>query len=301
MSVGAILTEEPIDRRSLDGRAMRRAFAQFGARHVDVISGTVVTRDLAYGPDAAHRLDVFSPSRESVTSHPVLLFVHGGGFVGGDKREPGLPFWDNIGHWAANNGLVGVTINYRLAPESRWPGGAEDVDAAVRWITEHADDFGADGRRIILVGQSAGATHVAGAIAQDVAGGLDRMASVRAVVLVSGIYEPASAEKNHLHGAYFGGDPSVWDRASTLPALATGTVPLWVCLSQYDPQDFEQQFVRLLDEHRQESGNLPRFVQFEGHDHLSAVLSVGLDDDPLGRTLREAINSVATRAEGEVV
>ena len=57
-------------------------------------------------------------------SRPVLVFVHGGGFTGGNKSTPGSPFYDNVPLWAARNGLVGVNITYRLAPQHPWPAGA---------------------------------------------------------------------------------------------------------------------------------------------------------------------------------
>ncbi len=81
-----------------------------------------VTRDQRYGPDERHRLDLFSRGRPSRA--PVLVYVHGGGYVMGDKTSPGSPFYDNVGHWAAQQGWIGVTMTYRLAPKHRWPSGA---------------------------------------------------------------------------------------------------------------------------------------------------------------------------------
>src|SRR6478752_1214076 len=86
------------------------------------------TRDIAYGPHERHRLNLFRPAGD--TPAPCLLFVHDGGFVMGDKGEPGAPFYNNIGAWAQEQGIVAATMNYRLAPEVRWPAGREDVTAA---------------------------------------------------------------------------------------------------------------------------------------------------------------------------
>ena len=74
-----------------------------------------VHRDVVYGPDPRHRLDIFVPSA-GVRRAPVLVFVHGGGFVMGDKGAPDAPFYNNVGLWAARSGCIGVTITYRLAP-----------------------------------------------------------------------------------------------------------------------------------------------------------------------------------------
>jgi alpha/beta hydrolase fold len=107
-----------------------------------------VDRDLAYGDHERHRLDVHTAGDESSTADhgaPVLVFVHGGGFVGGDKHVPGMPMYDHIGAWAVRNGWVGVTITYRLAPDHTWPSGAQDVAAAVQWVrgnvAEHDPEF----------------------------------------------------------------------------------------------------------------------------------------------------------------
>ena len=80
--------------------------------------GVTVERDVKYGPAERNRLDVFMPSVTG-TKRPVLIFVHGGAFIGGDKRTaPDSPFYDNIMLWAVKNGFVGVNTTYRLAPQS---------------------------------------------------------------------------------------------------------------------------------------------------------------------------------------
>ncbi len=56
-----------------------------------------VIRDLRYGDDERHRLNVFQAKGAAKAARPVLVFVHGGGFIGGDKSMPGMPFYDNVG------------------------------------------------------------------------------------------------------------------------------------------------------------------------------------------------------------
>ena len=70
-------------------------------------AGVKVERDIKYGPAERHLLDVFAPET-AAGNRPVLIFVHGGAFVGGNKRNPGSPFYDNIMLWAAMSGFVGV-------------------------------------------------------------------------------------------------------------------------------------------------------------------------------------------------
>jgi acetyl esterase/lipase len=80
-------------------------------------TGLKVLRDAKYGPDARNLVDIFATADAS-GARPVLMFVHGGAYVGGNKRPPGSPFYDNVMVWAARNGMVGVNVEYRLAPQS---------------------------------------------------------------------------------------------------------------------------------------------------------------------------------------
>jgi acetyl esterase/lipase len=83
---------------------------------------------------------------------PAVLTIHGGGYVIGsyDMDDPLLD------RWSPGLGLVGVSVDYRLAPETPYPGPLEDCYAALRWTHEHADELGVDAGRIGLYGLSAG-------------------------------------------------------------------------------------------------------------------------------------------------
>src|SRR5947208_856427 len=75
--------------------------------------GVSVERDVAYGPAPRNLLDVFTPARPESQGMPVVVFVHGGAFVGGNRRTgPGSPFYDNVMLWATQHGMVGVNITY---------------------------------------------------------------------------------------------------------------------------------------------------------------------------------------------
>src|SRR4029077_15553704 len=92
-----------------------------------------IDRDLAYGAAPRHRFAV-PPAGDGRGGRPVFVFVHGGGFVRGDKHTPGSPQYDLVGAGAVRHGYVGVTMTYRLAPGHVWPAGAQDVAAAVGWL-----------------------------------------------------------------------------------------------------------------------------------------------------------------------
>ncbi|AKS30929.1 carboxylesterase/lipase family protein [Mycolicibacterium goodii] len=113
-------------------------------------------------------VDVWAPRTDTVRRHPVLVFVHGGGFVSGSTRSP---LYD--GSAFARDGVVLVTVTYRLgiagfldiagAPRNR---GLLDVLAALRWVRDNIAAFGGDPDNVTLFGQSAGATLTAAALTQ---------------------------------------------------------------------------------------------------------------------------------------
>lgn len=102
-------------------------------------------------------LDIARPKGQS-KDLPVVLLVHGGGWVGGGPRD--YRFMQNA---LAQQSYVAISIDYRLAPDSVFPAPVEDVKCAVRWIRENAHAQRMDTRRIVAIGASAGA-HLVGMI-----------------------------------------------------------------------------------------------------------------------------------------
>lgn len=246
---------------------------------------SAIERDKTYGPDPRHRLDLHLPA-EPGEPRPVLLFVHGGGFVGGDKHTPGMPHYDHIGRWAVDNGLLGVTMTYRLAPAHQWPAGADDVAAAVAWVRANIAEHGGDPNRIVLSGHSAGATHVACYLARN-----QRPAGIVGAALLSGIYDLETAERNEILTAYFGADPATYPAQSPLPGLVEAAVPRLYSVAELNPVDFHRQAARIVDAHVARHGEVPPFVWVRGHNHISEIASLGVDD-----TLGEALRRFVERA-----
>lgn len=237
-------------------------------------------RDATYGPDPRHRLDVFSPG---AGSRPVLVFVHGGGFTGGDKTRPGVFYYDNIGAWAARQGLVGVTITYRLAPAHTYPAVAEDIAAALAWVARNIAAHGGDPTRIVLMGQSAGAAHVADYLALHA-----QAPGVAAAALISGVYDPSRFPPGPPERAYYGTDPSLYSARAAAPRLSRLGIPLLVTIAELEPQGFRDQGAAL---HRL----LPAatFMDLPGHNHFSTVFDIGSADTGLS----DAILALAHRSQ----
>jgi triacylglycerol lipase len=239
----------------------------------------LVVHDLAYGPDPRHCLDLFL--RPDAADAPVLVFVHGGGFVMGDKRLPKLPFYENVGMWAADQGWIGCTINYRLAPDHMWPSGAQDIARALAWLLGNIASYGGSPRRIVLMGQSSGATHVASYLALPQVhppGG----PGIAGAVLVSGHYDPAVASPNPYHLAYYGTDRDRYPDFSMVQGLVCTNVPLCFAVSEYDGIDYRRQAAAVVGAFGKARGDIPRIHWLPGHNHLSPVLAIGTSYDALG-------------------
>jgi triacylglycerol lipase len=252
--------------------------------------GVRVTRDVSYGPAERNRLDIFSADGATGT-RPVLIFVHGGGFTGGDKSMPGSPFYDNVPLWAARNGMVGVNVTYRLAPKSPWPAGAEDVGLAVRWTIENIARYGGDPARIFLFGHSAGATHVGtyAAMPQFQDG---RGPGIAGLILTSGIYDLSTFPLSDNHRTYAGEDPSLYAARSPIEGLRRLSVPSLVVYAELDPEPFIPQYENLVAAMEAAPGGKPRTLRLAQHSHLSLGFAIGTDDTALTDAILDFVKSV---------
>lgn len=113
-------------------------------------AGTKAYRDVAYVPDGHERqkLDLFVPPGDG--PKPLVIWIHGGAFVMGDKRgrSPAFPL--------LGEGFAVASINYRLSQHAVFPAAVEDAKAAVRFLRKHAGEYGVDPDRFGAWGASAG-------------------------------------------------------------------------------------------------------------------------------------------------
>ena len=235
--------------------------------------GVKVEREVKYGPADRHLLDVFTPETAS-SRRPVLIFIHGGAFIGGNKRtNPTSPFYDNIMLWAVHNGFVGVNATYRLAPQSPYPAGAEDLAAVVAWVTGKIGERGGNPARIYLMGHSAGAVHVANYVSHPEFykvkdGGL------AGAVMVSGIYDLNASPLGDPEIAYFGSDPSRYAERSSLQGLLATKIPLMIAAAELDPPRFVEQFNLLKQATCKGPNGCARSAMVPQHSQMSEVYAI---------------------------
>jgi len=250
---------------------------------------TIEEVDIEYGPDPRHRLDLYR--EQNLKDAPVFVFVHGGGFIMGDKRSDMSPFYRNVGDYAARHGWIGVVPTYRLAPAHQWPAGPEDLKRVIEWIKAEVADYGGDPERIILSGQSAGAVHAASYIAHRefhaVPGG-----GLAGAVLMSGLYDTVAVTPNDNHLAYYGTDPAKYAAANCMPGLLETPVPLCFTVSEFDPPAFQQEAARLVGAWGAARGEFPAMHYLSGHNHLTPTQSMGSPEKDVEELVADFVRRV---------
>ena len=238
------------------------------------------SRGLRYGDSEANVLDVAASSTKADTPRPVLLFVGGDTFTG-DRAAPDLSrkIQDQAMCFAARNDMIGVRVNYRLAPAATWPKGATDVAAALSWVHGNIDLFNGDAREIVAVGYGAGAFHVATLLAHPELQA-DR-ADVAAVVLVSGIYR-AGKDASDSEKAYLGTDAGQYDSRSVFPGILNVDEPIVLAWAADDPAGIVAQG-ETLKKTMCGAGHCPRLTLLHSRDGIAAAF--GLDGS--GNSLAE--------------
>ncbi len=107
--------------------------------------------DIQYGPDPVeNKLDVYRP-KNAQGKIPVIVSVHGGGWVYGDKE-----LYQFYGMTLAQRGFAVVNFTYRLAPEVKFPAPLEDTNNVISWMYENQEEYGLDMDHVFMVGDSAG-------------------------------------------------------------------------------------------------------------------------------------------------
>lgn len=157
MAAGAVLSAPGAQAQA----SARDLYPQVRAKFAD---GVVGLPDLAYATYTGYqplKLDLYLP-KPSKQKHPLVMYVHGGSWIGGTSRRAGtFENWPGVLASIAARGYVVASINYRLAGEAKFPAPAQDVKAAIRWVRQNADKYGVDPSRVVIWGGSAGG-HLAG-------------------------------------------------------------------------------------------------------------------------------------------
>jgi len=198
-------------------------------------------RNVDYVPQADYRngkdrLDLYIP--DGLTDAPVILSLHGGVLMAGDRREEGV-----VGQRLAAAGYLTAIPSYRLSPEVSHPAHIQDVAAAFAWVKRNIRQYGGDPDRIIVIGHSAGA-YLAMLLATDsryLAAHQLSPHDIKGVVPVSGFFwveKPGVAPDRPTE--IWGTDPGTWIDASPAHHLRADLPPVLLIDTDGD-EDWRQQ------------------------------------------------------------
>ena len=116
---------------------------------------------IAYGSAPRQRLDVYTPESGASANRPVVVYFFGGAWQSGHRSDS-----RGVAQALAAHGIVTIAADYRIYPDTVFPGFLDDPAAAVRWTRDHAREFGGNPDRIFVMGHSSGA-HMASMLATD--------------------------------------------------------------------------------------------------------------------------------------
>ena len=230
--------------------------------------------DIVYGDDPVRQsLDVYRPQAAGGNSLPVIVSIHGGGWVYGDKTRYQFYCMD-----LAQRGYAVVNYSYRLSPETKFPAALEDTNAVFRWVLTNASVYGLDLNNLFVVGDSAGAqyasqyltmlTNPAYAALFDIDVPASDELKIRAVGLNCGVYDMkvyAQGESEGWRRDFMGEgyDPEL-KQLDVLPYITGEFPPAFIVTSYYDfLHDLQAPMYVLL----QSKGIPCELHEFGGEDH----------------------------------
>ncbi|MEC9415721.1 MAG: alpha/beta hydrolase [Pseudomonadota bacterium] len=240
-----------------------------------------IDRDISYGEHPLQKLDIHH-NQSTTEKSPVVIFIHGGAFVRGDKSDHVI--FDNVLNYFARNGVTGINANYRLAPDYMWPSGSKDVAKVIKWVRSNAKSLNIDKNNIFLMGHSAGAAHVATYSFNEklqVDNGND---GVKGSILLSGIYSNVSkTSKENYYGFNKNNMP--------IDFINGRSVPLFIIDAEYDKQSTQVEAIELIQKLCQNQAKCPNHKQIPGHNHYSMMYHFNTNDDSIARDILDFINN----------
>jgi acetyl esterase len=254
--------------------------------------GIEVTRDIAYGAHPRQQLDVFARAGATAGFRPVLLFVHGGAFVDGDRNRSD-EVYSNVLYYFARHDMVGINIEYRLAPEHRYPAASADVALAVQWAVRHAVEFGGDPDSIFLMGHSAGGAHV-GSYGFDRRFRDEAHRHVAGLIIVSGRVRADNGSENpnaRKVEAYYGADASLYEDRSPVSHVSADSPPTFIAFAEYENPLIDLYCLELAHGIARATRRAPALMRLERHNHTSIVAHMNTAEDRLGAGIRAFVAS----------
>jgi acetyl esterase/lipase len=260
----------------------------------------VVKKDITYGEHGT-LLDIYYP-RHVDPPLPVIMWIHGGGFIGASKEQTQV-----YGMTLANAGYVVANINYDLSPAYKYPTPVIEANQALKYLRENISQYGGDINRLFLGSNSSGSqidSQVAALISnQEFARTMGIQPSVRneqlkGVLLYDGAYDMQTVRATHLPGLglflwsytgvrHFESYDRI-DELSTVNHITPDYPPVFLTVGDADPLEHQSlEFIQVL----KRNGVEQEPVLFTGTGaHLGHDYMMDLDTGPAQRTLEKALD-----------
>lgn len=249
-----------------------------------------VIKNISYGLDPRHVLDIYQPLQAEPNA-PVVLFVHGGAFVDGSKDRT-EEIYSNVLWYFARHGILGVNVEFRLAPTHQFPAGTQDIAAAVAWVRTSISTFGGNPDNVFLMGHSAGAAHSAH-YAYDRRHHPEEGHGLVGLIVVSGRVR-AEVESDNPNAdrvkAYYG-DKSNMLYGSSVEHVDATSVPTMVAMAEYENPLIDMHCVELVHKLASVNRKAPRFLWMPKHNHTSIIAHINTSEDQLGQGIRDFIKN----------
>ena len=232
----------------------------FSSPHIESV------KNITYGPNHRNTLDLFKPKTLSDTPRPVMLQIHGGGWMLGYGERQGLPLRNKL----VEAGWIFVSINYRLSPDHKFPAHLIDCKQSLRWIKENIADYGGDPNFVMTTGGSAGG-HLCSLLAltanketEQLQPGFENTdTSVNGSIPMYGVYDFSDRNghrtdmpmidflEDKVMPYSMDEDPDIWELASPIAQTHADRPPFMVIHGELDTLSFvddARHFVKALQE-----------------------------------------------------
>jgi len=270
----------------------------YNKAQLELADNTVVTRDVNYAPPGEEAplksLDIYAP--RGAKGLPVMIYIHGGGWSRGDKREVGSqPKMFN------EHGVVLVSVNYRLSPEIKYPTHVNDIAAGIGWVRANIARYGGDPKKLVIMGHSAGshlamltATHPAPLGRQGL-----KVSDLKGAISLDGsgfnLVERLDTGEPKVAAAYaraFGEDRAIFADASPIQHVGAGTVtpPFLLTYVKQDSVNYTQ--AEAFAERVREGGGRAELAFIEGKDHATLASDLGTERDTAGKQILNFLQTV---------
>lgn len=241
--------------------------ADFEARGSQLRAAHPQHLDLRYGPAERNRIDYFAADKPG----PILVFIHGGYWQMRAKETVSFTAAGPLAH-----GIHVAMPGYTLAPAIALEGIVNEVRAAIRWIAQHAADFGGDVSRIIVAGWSAGG-HLTAMMMDEPA--------VKGGLAISGIFDLEPIRLNYLN-AKLQLDETAVQRLSPQRNLASRAAPLLLAYGGDELPELRRQSEAYAEACKQ-AGLPGRLARVPAHNHFTILEELARPDGALTAMVRE--------------